>query len=175
MMKKFICLLMIFLLCSCSNKDDFFTLAIDNYHFTIGYDDVNYLKLTFNLDIKEELNTNEKIKDIDVSFLDKLFCRVDIENNTNKQINSNNAIISKLVVYLNDIGNRTYKIDDTQLDSSVKSNCNKLNGKLIEKNGYACIIEKANNDSLSVVELHGDILNIDQDILDHIVIYQVKE
>ncbi len=100
-----------------------------------------------------------------------MFCKVDIENLKDKTINSDDAIISKLTLYCLDVGDRTYKINDTVLDESVTSDCNKFNGNLIKKNGYACIIEKQDKDKMSVIELHGDILNIDQDKLDHIVIY----
>ena len=174
MLKRIILLLSIFLLCSCSFKSDYFTLYVDDYSFTVGYDNIEYLKYTFDLDVEDTLEANQTIKDINVYSFDKLFCKVDIENLKDKTINSDDAIISKLTLYCLDVGDRTYKINDTVLDKFVTSDCDKFNGNLIKKNGYACIIEKQDKDKMSVIELHGDILNLDQDKLDHIVIYVLR-
>lgn len=170
-MRKIICVLFTVLLCSCSFRSDYYTLYVDDYRFTVGYDDTEYLKFAFDLEIKKELEAHEIIEDVKIKSFDKLFCTVNIENIKDKTIDSKDGIISKLVLYTADIGDREYRINKIKLDKSVKSDCSKLKGKLIEKNGYACVIEKVSKNKLNVVELHGDILNIDQDVLDHIVIY----
>ena len=169
-MKKIIVLLCL-ILCSCSFREDYYTLSVDGYKFTVGYDNVEYLKTTFSLDIKDELIENECIEDINVYSFGDYFCSVDIINNTDKPISSNKAIISKLVLYCNDVGERTFMIDDIELDDSVSSNCEKFSGTKIERNGIACVLESTKSGQLNVIELHGDILASDQDKLDHIVMY----
>ena len=88
-----------------------------------------------------------------------------------KEISKEKAVLTKLTVYLNDLGNRQFKLNGEVLDQSVKKNCEKFSGTYIEKNGYACVIQTQNKNELNVVELYGDYLNIDQDQLDHLVIY----
>lgn len=170
-MKRLLYLLFTILLCSCSFRRDYNTLYIDDYKFSIGYDDVNYLKVVFDVDIKDELEVDETVENVEVRLFNKIFCTVDISNNKDKIIDSGECIISKLTLYCLDVGNRDFKINDVWLDSSVKSNCKKLNGTYIERNGYACVVEENKNNALHVIELHGDILNMDQDKLDHIILY----
>lgn len=169
-MKKLL-ILFILLLCSCSFREDYYTLNVDGYRFTVGYDDVDYLKTTFNLNVVNELDAYEVINDINVYAFDDYFLKVDITNYNDEAISSGEAIITKLNLYCKDLGNRKYAIDDIELDSSVTNNCDKFNGTLINRNGYACVIESDKSGKLNVVELHGDILASDQDELDHIVIY----
>ena len=169
-MKKLVLLLSL-LLYSCSFRNDYYTLNVDGYKFTVGYDNAEYLKTTFNLNIKDEIDVGETINDINVYAFDDYFCRVDICNNTGKVIESGKGVISKLILYCNDVGERTYAIDDVQLETSISSNCDKFNGTLIKRNGYACVIESTKSGKLNVVELHGDILAKDQDKLDHLIIY----
>lgn len=77
MLKRIILLLSLFLLCSCSFKSDYFTLYVDDYSFTVGYDNIEYLKYTFDLDVEDTLEANQTIKDINVYSFDKLFCKVE--------------------------------------------------------------------------------------------------
>lgn len=169
-MKKLIFLLSL-LLCSCSFRSDYYTLSVDGYKFTVGYDNVEYLKTTFNLSIDENIEANNTIENVTVYTFDERFCNVDISNTSDKQITSDKGIITRLELYCGDVGNRNYALNDVELSDSVTSNCETFDGTLIKRNGVACVIESNKNGSLNVVELHGDILAKDQDVLDHIVIY----
>lgn len=169
-MKKFVLLLSL-ILCSCSFKSDFYTLSIDGYRFTVGYDDVDYIRTTFNLSVKDKLEVGETISNINVYSFDDYYFSVDVTNNTDEVINADEAIISKMVIYLNDLGPRAYAINDVELDDSVTSNCDKFKGTLIKRNGYACVLESSKSGQLNAIELYGDILASDQDKLDHIVMY----
>lgn len=168
-MKKLLVLLLA-LLTACAFRKDFFELTVDDYSITVGYDDVNYMKIAFDFDIKEELQANEVIIK-DIKLFDELLCEAEFTNTLNKTIDSKDGKLTKLTLYLNDLKNRTFKLNGEELERSVKTNCDKFEGTYIEKNGCACVIENTVNDDLNVVELHGDYLNIDQDQLDHIVIY----
>ena len=169
-MKKLVLLLSL-ILCSCSFKSDYYTLNIDGYKFTVGYDTIDYLRTTFNLSIKDKLEAGETVNDINVYSFDECYFSVDVTNNTDEVIDANEATITKLSLYLNDLGPRTYAINDIALDDSVTNNCDKFKGTLIKRNGYACVLESSKSGQLNVIELHGDILAKDQDKLDRIVMY----
>lgn len=158
-------------LTACSSRKDYFELAIDDYTLAVGYDDCEYLDIAYDYDIKEELDKKEVVKDVNIYLLDDLLGVADISNSKNKVISYKDGKITKLVVYVNDLKDRSFKLNGQELDRSIKTNCDSFNGTYIEKNGYACVIEKNIGKQLNVVELHGDYLNIDQDKLDHIVIY----
>lgn len=169
-MKKILILLLI-LLSSCSLKKDYYKLSIDDYNVTVGYDTSDFLDIAYDFELPEKLQANETIDDVDIYLFNQLLGVGSFTNTSNKEIDSNKAILSRITIYLNDMVGRNFKINDEQLDDSVKSNCDKYNGKYIEKNGYACILENSNTVELNVIELHGDYLNQDQDLLDHITIY----
>lgn len=169
-MKKFLCILLI-LLTSCARKEDYYSLSIDDYVVTVGHDDAKYMSLAFDYDLPNQLEAYETIKDVDVMLNDDLLGICEFTNQKKKIITSDNAILTKLTLYVNDLPQRKYKLNGEELSTSIKTNCDKYNGTFIEKNGYACVIENKVRDELNVVELYGDYLNIDQDELDHIVIY----
>ena len=168
-MKKIIAALL--LIFSFSNRNDYYKLSIDDYSVVVGYDDGDYLDVAYKYSINSEIKENETIENVSIYLFDELLGTGSFSNNKNKSISYKDAKLSKLSVYVKDLENRKFKIDDIELDNSVKSNCTKLNGTYIEKNGCACVIEKQIRDELNVVELHGDYLNIDRDELDHIEIY----
>lgn len=165
-------LICIFILCGCKQKrEDFFELSVDNYSITVGYDSADYLKTIFDIDLKEEFEGYEKVKDVDINLFNKQFAVGDFSNSNKKPKSSKDITLSKLTIYLNDLEGRTFKLNGEQLDTSIKNNCSKYGGTYIEKNGYACVIESNVDDKLNVVEMYGDYINIDQDQLDHITIY----
>lgn len=169
-MKKTLVLLII-LLTACSMRDDYFELSVDDYSITVGYDDGKYMDIAFDYDIKDELEANEIINNVDIYLFNDLLGIGEFSNSSNKNISSKKAKLTGLTLYVNDLNGRVFKLNGEILDDSIKSNCDKFNGTYIEKNGYACVIEDTVNDDLNVVELHGDYLAIDQDKLDHIDIY----
>ena len=169
-MKKILFILLL-LLASCTFKQDYFSLSIDDYTISVGYDDAEYLDVAFNFDMKEELMPNEVIKDIDIYLFDSLLGVGEFTNKKSKENGSDKAVLSKITIYLEDLKGREFKLNGESLDSSIKKNCDRYNGTYISKNGYACVIENKVQDELNVVELHGDYLNLDQDKLNHIIIY----
>lgn len=172
-MKKLVLLLLI-LLTACSQKEDYYQLSVDDYSVTVGYDDGEYMKIAYTYDIKDELEANEVVKDVNIYLNDKLLGVGEFTNSKKKTVSSDKAKLTKLTVYLNDLAGRTFKLNGEPLDSSIKANCDKYNGTYIEKNGYACVIQTEIGKELNVVELYGDYLNIDQDQLDHLTIYVDK-
>ena len=169
-MKKLLVLLLV-LLTACTSREDFYELSIDDYSITVGYDNGEYLDLTFDYDVKEELNEKEVVKDVDIYLLGDLLGVGEFTNPKNKVKSYKECILSKLTLYVDDLGGRSFKLNGEQLDNSIENNCNRYQGTYIKKNGYACVIETNNKGKHNVVELYGDYLNIDQDKLDHIVIY----
>lgn len=169
-MKKFIQLILI-LFTSCALKEDYYQLSIDDYLVTVGYDDGEYMRIAYDFNIKDELEANEVIKDVNIFLNGKLLGVGEFTNRKNKAISSDKAKLTKLTVYLNDLDGRTFKLNGEPLDSSIKTTCDKYNGTYIEKNGYACVIQTEISKQLNVVELYGDYLNLNQDEIDHIVIY----
>lgn len=169
-MKKLL-LVFLLLLSACSFKEDYFQLSIDDYTITTGYDNGQYLDVSYDYDVKNELDANETVKNINLYLFDDLLGEIELTNYKNKSISYQDAIITKLTVYLNDLKGREFRINNNALDKSIKKNCETFNGTYIEKNGYACVIQNKVGKELNVVELYGDYLNIDQDELDHIVIY----
>ena len=171
-MKKILILFLSVLLCSCAFKQDFYSLGIDDYTVTVGYDDADFLSLAFDFKIKDTLEPNESVEDVELYLFNRLLGVCTLSNPQNKTIASKDAVITKLTVYLEDQKGRTFALNGEVLDSSIKATCEKYNGEYIERNGYACVIQSNTPDKrLNVVELYGDYLNIDQDKLDHITIY----
>ena len=171
-MKKLLLIIFCILLCSCRpERDDYFVLDFDEYSLAVGYDDVNYLKLVFEADLPEEMEANEILKDVEMSFWGNYFADIDLKNPIDETISPDDAVITGLDLYLPNAGMTTYKLDGIELSSSVKENCKAFDGEYIERNGYACLITRQVDDTLNVVILHGDILNADQDELSRIEIY----
>lgn len=170
-MKKIVVLLSLLLLTSCTKRDDYYKLSIDDYSISVGYDDAKYLDTAFDFELDGVLEKNEIVKDVDIYLLNEFVGNIDFYNNENKNISAYDSTIGKLTLYVKDIPERTIKINDVNLDKSIKTNCETFSGKYINKNGYACVISKPIKDKLNVIELHGDYLNEDQDLLDHITIY----
>lgn len=172
-MKKVLLLLLILLLVGCTKKnpEDYYQLSIDDYLLTVGYDNVEYLRLIYDFDVPESFQANETINDIDVKLHTNFFGIISLNNATKKIIPSKQATLTKLDIYVGDLKGKHFKINNIDLDKSIKSNCDKFNGTYIEKNGYACVIQNKVEDELNVIELYGDYLNINQDELERIIIY----
>lgn len=168
-MKK-IFLVLLLLLCSCSKRSDFYKLSIDDYSITVGYDTASFLDIAYDFELKDSFEENEEIEGVEIRLFGDLLGTGSFVNLKGKRISSDKALLKKLTVYLKDLDGRTFKINDEELDSSVKNNCDHYNGTYIEKNGYACLIENPKGNG-NYIELHGDYLNIDQDELDHIIIF----
>lgn len=171
MKKLLIILLTLIFITSCSLRNDYLKLSIDDYSVTVGYDNAKFLKIAYDFELPEKLAANEVIDNVEIYLFDQLLGVASFTNPKDKEIDSDKAILTRLELYVNDMPNRTIKLNDELLDNSIKTNCDNYNGQYIEKNGYACVIENEKTNELNVAELHGDYLNIDQDELDHIVIY----
>ena len=173
-MKKLLIVLACILVCSCTKapeREDYFVFSFDDYSLAAGFDDVNYLKLVFDVEVPETMAAKESIKDLEMDFWGQYFGDVDIANLTEKELPSGQAIITGLDLYLPNVGMEIYKLGETELSKSVKENCEMFDGEYIERNGYACVITRQIEEQLNVVILHGDILNEDQDELARIEIY----
>ena len=171
-MKKIISILLCLILLGCSSekREDYYILSFDDYSVSIGYDNAEYTSLIFDYELPEVIPGFEEIKDVDVSFLGKNFGIASFINEENDEKESNEAIISSLLFYVKDIDAESIKINDIELDKSIIKNCETFNGSLIEKNGYACVIEQEVNNKDDVIILYGDILNLVQDTVDRIEI-----
>lgn len=169
--KLFTVIISILLLSSCSNRNSYYVLSFDDYSLAVGYDDVEFLKLVFTVDSQDKMQPKELRENVDVSFWNRHFAYMDIINYKNREIDIDKAIICKADIYLSNLEMETFKINGIELSDSVKQNCKILNGELIERNGYACIISKVVDDKENVAILHGDIFNADQDLLSRIEIY----
>ena len=172
-MKKIVALVLsLILLCSCSaQRDDYYVFSFDDFSLVPGYDDVEFMRLVFQMDTPEKLSAGEKIENIDVIFWDRYFASVDIENSGKKEIDATAAKVTRLVYYIDNYTFSRYALDGIELSESVKENCEKFNGEYVERNGYACAFGKKVKDKENIVILYGDILGIDQDKLDHLEIY----
>ena len=142
-MKKLLTLTAILLLCACSAKrEDFYSLSFDGNTISVGYDKTEVL---------------EGIEGID-SYGTYL---------NDKQ----EAIISKLVIYLNDLNSPLVMIDERPLSSGIMETCLDLDGELIEKNGYVCLIGKEVGNKENYIMIYGDILDDDLNRIDRIEVY----
>ena len=172
MKKLFSLLSIILLLCGCDiERSEYYVFSFDDYTVCPGYDDVEFMRLVFDVDARGKLDADEKLEDVKIVFWGRHFADVDISNPTEKQIDIEQGKITRIDMYLDELGSYTYKIDDVVLSSSVKENCDMFNGEYIERNGYACVFGKVVDDRNNVVILHGDILKPDQDELSRIEIY----
>ena len=170
-MKKFLVLLLLILLCGCNaEREDYYVLSFDDYTICVGYDDAEFVKLVYDVELPDVLSPEQTVGDLELDFWGKEFGTVSFTNPKNKEIASGEAILSKAVFYLEQTGSHVLKIDDVELSNSVKENCSILQGEYIEKNGTACVIGKKVKDKDNVLILYGDIFSIDQDELSRIEI-----
>lgn len=173
-MKKIIIIFInILILCACSAKrEEYYVFSFDDKSLAVGFDNVEIIKENFSLDIKKQINDYEVIKDVDLYYDNKPIALINISNYQNQTVDSNSAIISRLVYFFEDYKFKEYKIDGTTLKESIKENCDIFKGTYIERNGYACVFNKTVNKNINnVVIMHGDILSEDQDKLNNIEIY----
>ena len=174
MKKLFTGLFCLLILCGCAKREDYYIFSFDDYSLAVGYDDGEYLKVAFDVDIKDELEPFEVISDLDIYYLDKYFAIVDISNDSKKNIESDKAVVTRFKYFLKDIPFTTYKINDIELSKSIKDNCEQFNGEYIDRNGKACVIGQVVDDKQNVIIMKGDIFAIDDDELDNIEIYVEK-
>lgn len=170
-MKK---ILLLFILCitlsSCSSRNNFYVLEVDDYSIAVGADDVKFLKIAFDINIPEKIEANQSLENIDLNIWNKRLGEVTISNEKKKEIDSDKALLTNATFYLEELGDSILKIDGIPLSKSVKENCNSFNGTYIERNGYACVIEKDVGKKKNTILFFGNIYNIDQDQLDRIEI-----
>ena len=170
-MKKLLGILLCLFLVSCAKREDYYILSFEGYRITVGYDDVTYLRQFLDFECKDTLKGNEVIEDIDLYYDGEFLGTMSLYNKLDSQCDSTDAIISKLTIYLCDNDIEDYYLDGDKLEKSIASSCEIVDGKLLKQNGVACLLEKNVHGKKDTVVLYGDILNIDQDILDHLEIY----
>ena len=174
MKKLFLIVLMSFLIGGCTHpieREDYYIFSFGDFTIAPGYDDVEYMRLIFDVELPETIEAHQKLKDREVFFWDEYLADIDIENNTKKPISSNQAGVSRLVFYLSNYPDVSYRLSGVELKDSVRENCELYKGEYIERNGYACAFGKKIGKKKNVVVLYGDLFAIDQDKLDHIEIY----
>ncbi len=160
---------MLMLLSGCMNKrDDYYVLGFGSYSLAVGYDDLEMLRLAFDVECKDTLEAKEELEELEVNFWGRHFGTIDVINRKNKQIGSDKAVVKYLSLYLKDNDFSSYMIDDVVLSESISDNCRNLDGIMVERNGSACVIEKTVHGHNNSIILYGDILNINQDELDHL-------
>ena len=172
-MKKLLLPILLILISACSTvkREDYYIFSFHDYTLSVGYDDVEFLRLTFDLDVKDELESQESVEDIDLYFFDQYFANIDVYNPGKKTVASDKAVVTRFKYYLDDFPMESYRIDGTPLSTSVRENCEMFHGEYIKRNGTACLFGKKVNGKDNVVLLKGDMLNIDQDELESIEIY----
>ena len=172
-MKKLLVPILLILICACSSvkREDYYVFSFNDYTLSVGYDDVEFLELTFYLDVKDELEAQEKAEDVELYFFDVPFALADLYNPGKKAAASEKAVITRFKYYLDDFPMQSYRIDGITLSGSIKEDCETFHGEYIDRNGKACLFGKKVNGKDNVVLLKGDMLNIDQDELESIEIY----
>ena len=172
-MKKLLLLaISLLLLSGCTiEREGHYIFSFGDYTIAPGYDDVEYTRVIFDLDLPETLEAKQVLKDNKVYFWNRYLADIDIANDSEKQIVADKAKVTRFVFYLSNFPDVVYKIDDIELSSSVKENCEKFGGEYIERNGYACAFGKKTGKKNNIVILYGDIFAVDQDKLDHVEIY----
>lgn len=174
MKKLFLILLITLLIGGCTRpaeREDYYIFSFDDFTIAPGYDDVEFMRLIFDVDLPETLEAQQQLKDREVYFWDSYLADIDVRNDTKKAIETKQATISRLVFYLSNYPNAAYKLSGIELKDSVKENCELFKGQYIERNGYACAFGRNAGGDKNVVILYGDLFAIDQDKLDHIEIY----
>ncbi|MBQ6126158.1 MAG: hypothetical protein IJI77_03940 [Erysipelotrichaceae bacterium] len=172
-MKKYLILILLILISACHSvkREDYYIFSFNDYTLSVGYDDVEFLELTFYLDVKDELEPQESVEDITLYSFNIPFAEVDVCNTGKKADTSDKATVTRFKYYLDDFPMESYQIDGITLSSSIKENCDTFGGEYIDRNGKACLFGKKVDGKDNVVLLQGDMLNIDQDQLESIEIY----
>ena len=90
-------LLMMLLLGGCMNeREDYYIFSFGDYTLTPGYDNVEYARLIFDLQLPETIGANSRIEKNEVYFWDHYLCDLDLINESKKEIPIDEAIISRL-------------------------------------------------------------------------------
>ncbi|MBQ1306650.1 MAG: hypothetical protein IIY56_00685, partial [Erysipelotrichaceae bacterium] len=65
-MKKLLVLIMLILISACHSikREDYYIFSFNDYTLSVGYDDVEFLKLTFDLEVKDELESQESLEEV---------------------------------------------------------------------------------------------------------------
>ena len=171
-MKKIVVfIILLTMLCSCSSRNSYYVFSFDDYTLAPGYDNVEFLKIAFDVDVKDSFEAKEIIKDVEVNTWKYYLCSVDLANTKNRTISSDKAIVTRMDFFLGNMPIDSYKINGVELTKSVKQDCKTLKGELIERNGYACLVSKKVDGKTNVLILSGDVINLDQDELHRVQIY----
>ncbi len=142
-MKKLLSVMIVLLLCGCTAKrEDFYSLSFDGHEIAVGYDKAEVLEGISGID-SYDVYLNDKSEEV----------------------------ISGVVIYLKDLNVPVLSIDGVQLNDGIRETCSAMNGELIEKNGYACLIGKEVRNRENYIVLYGDILDDDIDRIDRIEVY----
>ncbi len=172
-MKKILLIFLVLFLCNgCADpRNDYFVLSIDDYTLAPGYDNGEYIRLAFDMDVKDTLQPEEKLEDVELHLWKYYVGDIELVNPKKKEISSDEAVLKRLDLFVGNMPVESYALNGTKLDQSVKKNCEMFGGEYIERNGYACVIGQKVHGQDNIVILSGDILNIDQDELHRIQIY----
>ena len=172
-MKRIISLIFImFILCSCEiTRDRYYTFYFDDYNITPGYDNMEYMRLVFKDDLKDELKKNECIENVNVYFWDKYFANIDVKNYYSRTIESNKAVVTRFDFYFDNEANRVYRINDYILTMNIAEDCKAFNGSIFDNNGHGCVFGQRINNQNNTVVLYGDYFNVDENKLHRIEIY----
>ena len=140
-MKKLLVLLaIVVLLSSCkAKKEDYYNLTFEGTTVAIGYD---------NTDAISSINTIDSY---------------DYEINKKEE-----QILNHLVIYVDDLNEKSVLIDDYPLNKGITDTCTELNGELVENKGNTCALHKVVDDKNNIILLSGDILNDNVDKIDRI-------
>ena len=174
MKKCFLILLMSFLIGGCTRlpeREDYCIFSFGDFTIAPGYDDVEYMRLIFDVQLPETIDAHTTLLDREVFFWDAYLADIDVTNDTKKPIPSDQAVVKRLVFYLSNYPDVPYKLSGIELKDSVKENCETFKGEYVERNGYACAFGKRVGKKKNTVILYGDLFAVDQDKLDHIEIY----
>jgi len=171
-MKKIVVfIILLIMLCSCSSRNSYYVFSFDDYTLAPGYDNVEFLKIAFDVDVKDSFEAKETIENVEVNTWKYYLCSVDLVNTKNRTISSDKAIVTRMDFFLGNMPIESYKINGIELTKSVKQDCKTLKGELIERNGYACLVSKKVDGKTNVLILSGDVINLDQDELHRVQIY----
>ena len=130
MKKLFSVLLISILLCGCvSQREDFYIFSFDDLTITPGYDNIEFMRLIFDVDLPDHLSGAQTLKDQDLFFWNSYFGSIDVSNPEKEEIEINEAVVSRLIFYLSNYHASVYKIGNIELSDSVKENCRIFEGK----------------------------------------------
>lgn len=140
-MKKILVLLVVtILLTSCKAKrEDYYNLTFEGATIATGYD---------NTDVISSINTIDSY---------------DYELNKKEE-----QILNRLVIYVDDLNDKSVLIDDYSLNKGIIDTCNDLKGELVKNKGNICVLHKVVDDKNNIILLSGDILSQNIDKIDRI-------